>query len=454
MKVWKSPVFYFGIMLVVAVVGLLLAPFIVDWNSYRSDLEAYGKKLTGREVSIEGPISARLFPWPRLRAEQVKVANPPGLEQPDVVTAERITIRMTLAGLLQGGIDVESIDVEKPSLVLERRATGEGNWVFSPSADLIKSDILSRVRLDQISVKDGTVSFSDRRRGETLRLTGVNADISSPGVAGPWRLRSQALYNDRPVDISISTGSRVEGAPFRFGVTVAAADGSGYAFGFDGEAQDGKAKGQVRVEPASAAADGKSDAEGRIRPLLFTAKTEGDFDTIEFHDIEVSRLEPGQNGAITTGSASLRLGSRIEAKLDLKASMLDIDSLAGAESRVVLREKGSLGVAASLLSMLPDDVSLAARLNVTALKSGGQNLDNVAADITAENGQIRVTRFAAGLPGRSDVLFNGLFSPGAAGPGWTASWRSRPATCASSPCGSGRRATRASASCGAEAAAA
>lgn len=416
MKVWKSPVFYFGIMLVVAVAGLLLAPFVVDWNGYRSDLEAYGKKLTGREVSVEGPISARLFPWPRLTAEQVKVANPPGLEQPNVATAERITIRMTLAGLLQGGIDVQSIEVDKPAVMLERRATGEGNWVFSPSADLIRSDILSRVRLDQIRINGGTVSFSDRRRGETLTLTDVNADISSPGVAGPWRLRSQALYNGRPVDVSISTGARAEGAPFRFGVTAAASDGSGYAFGFDGEAKDGKVTGEVHVEPAAAAGDGKSDAEGRIRPLLFTAKAEGDFDAIAFRDIEVSRLEPGQNGAITTGSASLRLGRRIEAGLDLKASMLDIDALAGAESRNVLRQKGSLAVAASLLSLLPEDVSLAAKLNVTALRSGGQNLDNVALDITADNGQIKVARFAAGLPGRSDVLFNGLFSPGRSGP--------------------------------------
>ena len=416
MKVWKSPVFYFGIMLVVAVIGLLLAPFVIDWNSYRSDLEAYGKKITGRTVTIEGPISARLFPWPRLTAEQVKLANPPGLGTPDLARAERITIRMTLAGLLQGGIDVESVEVENPVIMLERRATGEGNWLFSPSEDLIRSDILSRVRLDQISVKGGTVSFSDRRRGETLTLNDVNAEIASPGVAGPWRLRSQALYKDRPLDISVSTGSHTEGDPLRIGVTVAASDGSGYAFNFDGEMKDGKAKGNLRVEPASAKGDGKSDAEGSIRPLLFTAKAEGDFDTIGFSDIEVSRLEAGDNGAITTGSASLRLGSRIEATLDLKASMLDIDALAGAESRSVLRQKGSLGVAASMLSLLPEDVNLAARLNVTALKSGGQNLDNVDVDIAAGSGQIRIARFAAALPGRSDVLFNGLFSPGRSGP--------------------------------------
>ena len=41
MKVWKSPVLYFGVLLMLAVVGLLLAPFVVDWDGYRADLESY-----------------------------------------------------------------------------------------------------------------------------------------------------------------------------------------------------------------------------------------------------------------------------------------------------------------------------------------------------------------------------------------------------------------------------
>ena len=415
MKVWKSPVLYFGVLLVVAIVGLLLAPFVIDWNGYRSDLESYGRKLTGRAVTIEGDISARLFPWPRLTAEKVTIANPPGLAEAHFATAERITIHMTLAGLVQGGIDVESIEIEEPAVMLERRATGEGNWVFTPSADLMRSDIFSRVKLDQVSIAGGTISFSDRRRGDTLRLDDVNAAIASPGVAGPWRLRMQALYNDRPLDISINTASYAEGEPFRFSITAAAADGSGYAFGFDGAARDGKAEGQIRIEPASAG-EGKSDQEGRIRPLLFTAKVEGDFDRVDFRDLEVSRLEPGQNGAITTGTASLRLGRHIDATVDLKAAMLDLDAIAGAQSRGVLRQAGSLGVASSLLGLLPADMSLSGKLDVTALRTGGQNLDNVQVELAAERDQLRIARFAAGLPGRSRTLFTGLFSPGRSGP--------------------------------------
>jgi uncharacterized protein involved in outer membrane biogenesis len=137
MKVWKSPVLYFGVLLMLAV-GPAAAPFVVDWNSYRADLESYGKKLTGRTVTIEGPISARLFPWPRLTADNVTSPIRRACRDAPFRAAERITVRMTLAGLAQGGIDVQSIEVDEPALMLERRATGEGNWVFTPSADLIE----------------------------------------------------------------------------------------------------------------------------------------------------------------------------------------------------------------------------------------------------------------------------------------------------------------------------
>ena len=35
MKLWKSPVLYFGIALVMAVTAAFIAPFIIDWDSRR-----------------------------------------------------------------------------------------------------------------------------------------------------------------------------------------------------------------------------------------------------------------------------------------------------------------------------------------------------------------------------------------------------------------------------------
>ena len=109
MKVWKSPVFYFGIVLVLAVLSAMLAPFVVDWGSYRAGLEAYGEKLTGRKVEIAGPIGVRLFPWPRLAAQDVRIGNPEGSRDEWLATAGQIVVRMNLGSLFNAEIQVESI---------------------------------------------------------------------------------------------------------------------------------------------------------------------------------------------------------------------------------------------------------------------------------------------------------------------------------------------------------
>jgi hypothetical protein len=412
MKLWKSPVLHFGILLVVALVALLAAPFLIDWNGYRKDLEAYGGKLTGRAVRIEGPVSARLFPWPRLTAEAVSIANPPGFSEPDFARAERITIRMTLAGLLQGAFNVESIDVEAPAINFERLASGDVNWRFAPSQDLLRSDLLSRVKLDKIALTGGAVSFRDQRRSDSFGLTGVTADVASPGIEGPWRLRARALHGDRPLDISVNTATYVAGEPFLFGVKLAASDGSGYGLNFDGGYATGAVTGELRLAPA-AAEDGKTDAEGRIRPLVFSAKVAGDFDLLKLSDIRVAQLEQAEAGPLAAGTAELRLGQRIAATAELSAALLDLDELAGARSRSLLREAGNLAVANSLLAMLPAEVSIEAAIKVTALKAEGQTFDNVSLALEADRERLRINRFFAGLPGRTDMLFTGTYFPGA-----------------------------------------
>ncbi|WP_374333369.1 AsmA family protein, partial [Aestuariivirga sp.] len=408
MKVWKSPVLYLGILLVVAVAGLLAAPFVIDWNSYRGDLEAYGRKLTGRDVIVEGPVSARLFPWPRLTIENLRIASPDGMDAKEFASAARLTVHMTLQGLMQGGIDVESIDIADPEVNFERMESGESNWVLNPSADLVNSDILSRVKLDKITIAGGTVNFRDHRRGETVTFDDINADVASPGVAGPWRLRARAVYQDKPVSVAVNTAAYIKGQPFLFGLKFQSADNSGEVYSFDGAYKDGIAEGAVQVSPAQGE-DGKGDAEGKLRPLVFSARAKGNFDQLDFTDIQVAHDDPGEQGAVATGSAALRFGRHIDAKLDLSASMLDFDELAGAKSRDVLRQAGSLAVIDSLLALLPDEMSLDGGLKITQLKTGGETFDNVDLAIAAERDRLAINRLSSGLPGRSQMLFKGSY---------------------------------------------
>ena len=411
MKLWKSPVFYFGILLVTVVAALLLAPLVIDWNGYRADLENYGRKLTGRDVTISGDITARLFPWPKFVVEDVHIANPPGLQEKEFASAARIVVRMTLAGLFNGSVDVESIDVEQPAAAIERLESGNGNWSFSPAADLAGGNLMERVKLDRITLLGGKLRFIDRRRGETHQLDSVNATLSAPGISGPWRVHAVGLRDGLPLEFAINTAAWRDSEPFRFGLRAAAADGSGLAFVFDGAEDQGKVTGQMRIEPA-AEAEAKSDAEGEFRPLIFTSQVSASFDAIAFDKIEIAPKDIKDGGTLLSGSAGLTLGSHITANANLSALMLDVDEMAGARARSLVQGGGVLALANGLLALLPGDVSLSGALKIAALKTGGETLDNVVLSVDAAHDAIRVKELSASLPGHSRALFKGVFFPG------------------------------------------
>src|SRR5690606_33032457 len=106
-------------------------PLFIDWSNYRSDIEAYGERITGRQVKVNGAISVRLLPAPILRVGDVRVSNPVEAAEPDLLVARMIEAELSLAPLLRGKIEITSVEVDQPVIEAEALAGG-GTWELSP----------------------------------------------------------------------------------------------------------------------------------------------------------------------------------------------------------------------------------------------------------------------------------------------------------------------------------
>ncbi|MFO0991755.1 MAG: AsmA family protein [Hyphomicrobiales bacterium] len=415
MKLWKSPILYIGVLLVIAVAAALAAPYVVDWGRYRPTIEAYGSDLAGRKVVVNGPISARLFPWPRLTLEDVRVANVAGASAPEFLSAKRVDIRMSLSGFLNGSILVEGIEVTSPRIAIERMASGTGNWRVVSSPNLLKTGLLSHIKLDRIAVRDGTINLIDARRNGMAEVGNIELVLSSPALGGPWRVRGTGKYKDQPIELSIDTGSYRPDAPFKFGFRVAPADGSGLAFSFDGENDGSRVAGQLKIEPAPQVG-GKTDAEGDLRPMVLRAQASSDFDTLELKKIEIAPRdgEPGAN--LVTGEAMVRLGETIGIDAQFTASRFDLDTIAGAKARTLLREGRALSLLESIVEGMPENLEARTELKIRSLVAGGETLENVRLDVAVLDGALRIHELSASMPGQSEGLFDGIFLVTDSGP--------------------------------------
>ncbi len=412
MKVLKSPVFYFGIVLLLAVSFALLAPYVVDWGRYRNGLEAWGQKLTGRDVAIRGDIAVRLFPFPQLMADNVVIANPEGFREPVFASIERVSVKVTLGGLINGDLQVESIDIQKPVVNLERRSDNRLNLAFAPAVSISSSPLLDQVQLDQISVLGGEIYVLDSVRDSKTVFSGINATLSAATLAGPWRSTGTLQANGTPVSFSLSTASWDGVKPLRYSLRLSPGEQAGYAAMIDGEsALDGRVKGELRLEPL-VDGEGKSNTEGRFRSVRMKAKYEADFTRIDLSEIEIRPADNSDQGTLITGKGRAVIGKQVEAAIDIVAPRVDLDVLAGAGSRQLLRDGGGLALLNGLLRSLPSNLQLDAAVKVQALRAGGELLENTELAFQTGAELVRISRLAANLPGRTRMLFSGVFFPG------------------------------------------
>ncbi|WP_395663862.1 hypothetical protein [Aestuariivirga sp.] len=177
------------------------------------------------------------------------------------------------------------------------------------------------------------------------------------------------------------------------------------ALSFLNVASDGTVSGQVNVDSIFGD-DRKSDAEGGFRALVFKGRVYGDFRKFVFSDIEI-HTHDGE--IIATGEAILTLGTQISVEIEMKADMLDTAMLAGAQTHARLGEAGIFGMAEALLEALPPSVSVSGRLRVNSLKLGSQTLDKMELDFSAQRDKLEINRLFTGLPGRTEILFQGAY---------------------------------------------
>lgn len=414
MSIWRSPVFYFGILLVLVVAAALAAPHVVPWNNYRGQLETTGQKLTGREVSIAGPIAVKLFPWPQLLAHDVAIGNPTGFTEGVFVRADTVRVRLALAGLFSGSLDVESVDVEKPVVNLQRNASGDVNWIFAPTEQVTGQGLLKRVKLDQITVSNGLVSFDDLRNARSLVFTGLNSTLSAQSILGPWRLGGDVKFKDVPMGLVVTTSAKEDGQPLKFTVKLLPKDES-YPMASTEGAWDGKAfKGTMRIDPQEKSGE-KTSAEGLLKPLSFQAKVDVTAERASLLDIRIAPFDRKDSGTLIEGAAVAEFGTQTQMRVDLKAPRVNLDSLLSSAALQQWRDGGLLQVANTVMAALPAKLETDYSLQVNTLTSGGQALNDVRLAGKVQREAIRINNFSAELPGRSVGAFDGVIFPGAEG---------------------------------------
>ncbi|MDR3498130.1 MAG: AsmA family protein [Parvibaculum sp.] len=393
-------------------IAALIGPTFIDWNRFRSEIEAQGQKVTGRPMKIGGDISFVILPAPHMTLNDVSIGNVPGAENSDFARIGQVDAEMALAPLVRGEISVTSVKVTRPQIHLEVAANGRNNWHDIIVAGKLPEDGLfglGSVSLEQASFEEGTLTYSDRRTGRSWRVLHINGDVEATSLLGPMRAALDFEAQGAPMSLRLALGNFSGGKAFPITAELQAKATqskllfSGLATGFSTDARiDGTASLELGTVKT---ADGKKARP----PLRIEAALVVGGETANFRSLVVAMA-----GTTLKGDATADWQVRPTASIHLKGEALTLDPLADRLRELAAGGKVPLGALTGL--PLPGWIDINADVSIDGLLVHDILVKDAVLAVALKDGTLTVAKARGDIAGGTKVEMSGALSNNDGGP--------------------------------------
>lgn len=203
-----------GLVLALLVGGLLLvAVYALSTIDTTRILRVVGEQVkegTGRDLTIDGPVSIKLFPRLAVVAEQVSLSNPSWASDANMITAKQVSFDLQWAPLFSKRIEIENITLDQVQLVLQAApATTKvaGNWIFDSTSGNTESNdpASSSFGFDLSGMHLNQASLIFKNSGGAVVDTLLVKDFDNRRVGNQIQLQAVMNWNNLPLTLKGST---------------------------------------------------------------------------------------------------------------------------------------------------------------------------------------------------------------------------------------------------------
>src|SRR5476651_404314 len=189
-------------------VGLGVAPYIVDLQAYKPGMIDAVRQATGRELVIDGPMRLSVFPVPGIGAGTVHFANAVGAKGAQMIDVRWVAVKPSWSALLKGRIEVGTLTLYRPTIVLETDAEGRPNWEFKPGGNGAQAaDAPSagfHLALGRLEIVNGTVTYTDPKTKTNFSAQEVTGGATVDSFDGPFEIDAKATVNKVPLKLALA----------------------------------------------------------------------------------------------------------------------------------------------------------------------------------------------------------------------------------------------------------
>lgn len=209
-------------LIVVVIAAAVIVPFVVPTDTYKRQIEAQVERATGRTLAIDGPLEFSLLPTVAVNVEDVRFANVEGGAEPAMARLKGLQAELKIWPLLRGVVEVDRFVLIEPQFHLEIDAQGRPNWVFAatdeapapsdeaatePEASSGEGGLglpVTDVKLGDIRIEDGSLTFSDARSGTAERIEAINVDLDWPDLRSRLEADGSLAYKGKTIELALA----------------------------------------------------------------------------------------------------------------------------------------------------------------------------------------------------------------------------------------------------------
>jgi uncharacterized protein involved in outer membrane biogenesis len=185
----------------VLVIAIVVFIFAFDWNLLRGYIGDKVTAQTGREFSIGGDLDVRLGWPPRIHAEQVRLQNAPWGVEPYMLDLPVVEFTIRLLPLLRGQVVFPEVAFSRPVIVLEKNASGEGNWELTKEEEDKETDF---PHIGRLVVDEGDITYRDPAIATEIKAQVASDTARTEAVT---RFSAKGKYKAKSASASGTAGS-------------------------------------------------------------------------------------------------------------------------------------------------------------------------------------------------------------------------------------------------------
>src|SRR5690554_3754631 len=209
------------------VIAAILAVLFVDLNRFKPQIEQAVQEQTGRTLQIEGDIGWSLYPVLGIELGQTTLSNAPGFGKQPMSSIQQVSVGVSLLPLLGGNLNISELVLQRPQIMLARKADGTTNW-----DDLIQKQQEAQpqeepqpeqqdstgqplqIAIEGVSLTDADILWRDDMNGQQVRIAPLTLSTGpiQPGTPTDLEL-VLAIANENPqVNANLRLTTRVTSA--------------------------------------------------------------------------------------------------------------------------------------------------------------------------------------------------------------------------------------------------